>query len=109
MTTKTNGAEFKRFYTDETFWSADVYHDDSIITVNGMAVEDSEDLEKIDDAVIVTVEGGIVYGVKGEPSFESFFKKWRKLQRTASFVVECDKSVVEAIKTAIKQAGGVVK
>jgi len=43
---------------------------------------------------------------KNEPSFEGYIKGWRKQQTTKSFVVECDDTKFEAVKTAIKAAGG---
>lgn len=112
MATKTTGAEFKRFYTDPAFWPDTTYFDDETVTVNGTTWGRTDDFENIPDAAAVTVEGGIVYGPQwkndDEPSFEGYFKRWRKLQTTKSFVVECDESKLEAILAAIKAAGGKV-
>lgn len=115
MATKTTGAELKRFYQDPTYWPQDdgnTWHDDETITVNGDVKEFGVDIGSIPDAAVVTVEGGIVFGPQwksdNEPSFEGYFKRWRKLQKTKSFVVECDESKLEAVMAAIKAAGGKV-
>ena len=109
MATKTTGAEFKRFYKDPAFWPDGVWHEDETVTVNGEEVGPNGELGKIADDAVVTVDGGIVLGPKwkeNEPSFEGYFKSWRKQQTTKSFVVECDESKLEAVKAAIKAAGG---
>lgn len=115
MATKTTGAELKRFYQDPAYWPQDggnTWHDDETITVNGDVFEGTADIGSIPDAAAVTVEGGLVFGPQwtrdNEPSFEAYFKRWRKLQKTKSFVVECDESQLEAVMAAVKAAGGKV-
>lgn len=58
------------------------------------------------------IAGGVVLGLPdrdgNEPSFEAHFKKWRRVQNTVSFVVECDKANLDALKVAIRAAGGSV-
>lgn len=111
MAIKTTGAEFKRFYNDDVYWPpADgIWHEDEILTVNGVVQEDGVDTDAIPDEAEVKIEGGIVFGRDwdgNEPSFEAYFKRWRKKQNTASFLVECDLSILEAVKAAVKAAGG---
>lgn len=115
MATKTTGAELKRFYQDATFWPQDhgnTWHDDETITVGGAVLSRADDIGTISDSAVVTIEGGIVFGPQwkndDEPSFEGYFKRWRKLQKTKSFVVECDESKLDAVLAAIKAAGGKV-
>lgn len=115
MTTKTTGAELKRFYQDATYWPQDngnTWHDDETITVNGEPFGHRLDIGTIPDSAVVTIEGGIVFGPQwttdNEPSFEGYFKRWRKLQTTKSFVVECDEAKLDAVLAAIKAAGGKV-
>lgn len=109
MTTKTNGAEFKRFYTDEAYWpqdSGNTYHEDETVLVNG---GEHDDYETVPDDALVTVDGGIVLGPQwdgNEPSFEAYFKRWRKLQSTISMVVEVDRAKEDSLLAAIKAAGG---
>jgi hypothetical protein len=80
--------------------------------VNGEVLGSDADIDAIPDAAAVTIEGGIVFGPQwtsdNEPSFEGYFKRWRKLQKTKSFVVECDESKLEAVMAVIKAAGGKV-
>lgn len=107
MTTKTTGAEFKRFYSDKEFWpndQGDTFHEDEILTVNG-----ATQFDFIPDDAEVKIEGGIVFGPRwrgDEPSFESYFKLWRKKQNTTFFLTECDVSKFDAVKAAVKAAGG---
>ena len=110
MTTKTTGAEFKRFYMDEVYWPQDdgnTYHEDETVLVNG--AEHDGDYDTIPDNALVTIDGGIVLGPQwdgDEPSFETYFKRWRKLQSTASMVVEVGRAKEDALRAAIKAAGG---
>lgn len=102
MPTKTTGAEFKRFYTDKSIWDdlgEDVYHEDEVVTVDGSGWADG--YEYIPDASKVKIEGGIVFGVsedQEEPSFETYFKRWKKKQTIASLVVVFDKRDEQAIR-----------
>lgn len=109
MTTKTTGAEFKRFYNDPKCWpqdKGDTWHEDEVVLSNGEPIEEYDD---IPDNAIVSVDGGIVFGPQwdgNEPSFETFFKRWRKQQDTVTIVVDAPKDKADAIKAAIKAAGG---
>lgn len=108
MAAKTTGAEFKRFYNDESYWpqSDEVYHEDELLFVNGVAWED--DVNNIPDEAEVKVADGIVYGLgeRSDISFETFFRRWLKMQKARSFLVECDVAVLDAVQAAIKAAGG---
>lgn len=113
MAVKTTGAEFKRFYTDPAFWPPEaashkdnVWHEDELISVDGEQREEGFDFDTIPDSAQVTVEGGVVFGLKDEPSFETYFKRWRKLQSTSVLVVECDVTKLDAVKSAVRAAGG---
>lgn len=121
MATKTTGAEFKRFYTDPKYWPSEssqssaadnIWHEDATIIVNGEEIGPTTDLMTMPDAADVRIEGGIVLGSRwqndDEPSFETYFKRWRKEQSTKSFLVECDESKLEAVLAAVKAAGGKV-
>jgi hypothetical protein len=108
---KTNGAEFRRYYADPAFWPDGAYHDDAIVCVNGVEEVDF-DADAIPDAAVVSIEGGGVFGFAANdgdpPSMEAHFKRWRKTQTTAVFTVECPKDKFDAVKAAIKAAGGKV-
>ena len=108
MAVKTTGAEFKRFYEDPVFWPEDTWHEDTVITVDDNECEDIE-VEAINDSSIVVIEGGVLMGPQWEhegPSLETYFKRWRKQQTTSTFLVQCDNAKLDAIKAAIKAAGG---
>ena len=86
MTVKTTGAEFKRFCNDPEFWPEGAWHEGDEILADG---EEADILDEIPGNAVVSITGGIVFGIEGEePSLESLFKAWRKKQ-TTSFVVEC--------------------
>lgn len=112
MAIKTIGAEFKHFYSDKDFWPEGenyVWHEDETIVVDGAERDREAEIDTISDTAVVVIDGGVIFGPAhggGEPSFESYFKRWRKRQHTASFVVECDKDVFEAVKAAVVAAGG---
>ncbi len=114
MTTKTTGAEFKRFYNDKEIWPDDTWAEDEVVTVDGSSFKNDDgmfDYDTIPDAAIVTVAEGYVDGPQfdGEgPSFETYFKRWKKKQTTATLIVECPLDKVDAVKAAIKAAGGKV-
>lgn len=106
MTVKTTGAEFKRFYNDPAFWPEGAWHEDDDILADG---EEPDILDEIPDNAMVSITGGVVFGLEGEePSLEAWFRKWRKKQTTASFVVECDVTKQADIIAMIISAGGKV-
>ena len=108
MTTKTTGAEFKRFYFDDAYWHDGMWHEDEEIEVDGLPISEYLAFEDIPDTASMRIAGGMVMGLAdgSEPSVESYFKKWRKAQSTVSFVVECDKDKEGAVRSAVRAAGG---
>lgn len=104
MAVKTTGVEFKRFYSDAKYWPVGSWHEEETVLVDDCEIEDSYDT--IPDSSKVTVDGGIVFGQVDEPSLETHFKRWRKEQMTSVFIVEAPIDKVDAVKAAIKAAGG---
>ena len=112
MAIKTTGAEFKRFYRDDTIWMCNgvenMYIDDDTILVNGL--EYDADYEAIPDDAVVKIICGVVYGPQFErgyePSLETYFRRWKKKQTTTAFVVECDIANSDAVMAVVKAAGG---
>lgn len=105
---KMTGAEFWEFYNDPKFWPEGVWHDDEVMTVNGAVVSDYSTETILPDSQ-VTIDGGVIFlDEEGEESrsFEGHIKKWRKSCTVAYFTVEAPKDKLDAIKTAIKAAGG---
>lgn len=110
MPVKTTGAEFKRFFDDSAFWpeDTDTYREGETLIVDGVDYGD-QGFDNIPDNSTVVVSGGVVFNAQmgsSEQSFEGYFKRWRKLQSTASIVVECDISNRDVIVAAIRAAGG---
>jgi hypothetical protein len=109
MSAKTTGAEWKRFYSDKAWWPEGAYHEDDEIIVNGAVWTWDEDPMSIRDESIVTVAGGIVYlkeDAHDGPSLEAYFRRWRKAQNTVVFVCEAPKELEQAVRAAVKAAGG---
>lgn len=103
------GAEWNRFYNDKEWWPENTFHDDAYITINGMDEAEDDDLSKIPDDASVSVTGGAVYhGEYSEDakSLESYFKAWRKKQSTVTMIVEAPREKEDAVREAIKAAGG---
>ncbi len=112
MSVKTTGSELKRFYFDDAYWPDGTWHEDEEIEVDGSPLSEDLGIEDLPDDAVVKIAGGAVIGLPdcGDdgPSFEGYFKKWRRVQNTVSFVVECDKKDVDVLKTSIRAFGGKV-
>ena len=112
MSVKTTGAELKQFYLDNAYWPDGAWHEDEDIEVNGSPLSEDSSIEEVPDDAVVKITGGAVIGLPGYenegPTFEGYFKKWRKAQNTVTFVVECDKKDVDVLKTNIRTFGGKV-
>lgn len=110
---KTTGAEWKAFHADKAYWG-EFCVEDEVVTVNGAQVDEySFDPDTLADADKVTVDGGWVAdqatGSDKEYSLDTFFRRWRKQQTTEYLSVEVSKDKAEAVRAAIKAAGGKVK
>lgn len=112
MAIKVTGAEFKRFYDDKSWWPKNSYHEGADLSINGELQPDGIDSDSVQDTDEVTISGGFMFDPEWEegegPSLEEYFERWRKAQTTEIFSVECDKTIVDAVKAAIRQAGGKV-
>lgn len=89
---KTTGAEWKRFYTDESIWAEGVWHEDEQIEINGKPRDDEGSLDDVSDSDIILLMGGVLVTESANtyPSLETVFKKWRKSQSITTFAVEVD-------------------
>lgn len=108
MSVKTNGAEFKRYYSDPIAWPDGAWHDGAVITVDGKDDEEHGiDLTAVVDGAAISIEGGeICDHPAGDISMETHFKRWRKAQATEAVVIEFDKSKRGEVVAAVKAAGG---
>ena len=111
MATKTTGAEFKAFYSDNAWWPNGVWHEDEEITIEGEPPADDFDLSEVSDDVRMVLANGYVTNNNSEElgSFEGYFRKWRKKQTTAFLTVEVPLDKADVVKAAIIAAGGKVK
>lgn len=56
MTTKTTGAEIKRFYADPEFWpedGGDTWHEEELITIDGTPIDTEKGIAEIREPVAV--------------------------------------------------------
>lgn len=110
MTVKTTGAEFIAYYNDAAAWPDGQYHEGETIAVNGVEIEDGDDIQAIigiNDEVKLS-GGEILDSPREWRSMEAHFKDWRRRQNTETFLVTADKSVAEAVKAAVTSVGGKV-
>ena len=112
MPVKTNGEEFKKYYTDDSIWPDGTWHDDVLITVDGIN-DPGIDLCSIEDSAVVVISGGVfLTGTDADnnaPSLETHFKRWRKAQNVVFLTVEVPRELEEAVVAAITAAGGKVE
>lgn len=116
MSIKLSGAEFKRFYSDRAIWGdegSDTYVDDDAYIIDGLprSAEDEDfNPEDIADAAVVEVTTGyLAHAPKGIPDdYVAAIRKWLRQQKARSILVEIDASKLDALKAAIKAAGGKV-
>ncbi|GLF57956.1 hypothetical protein VNPA152081_18120 [Pseudomonas aeruginosa] len=106
MSIKTTGLELKAFWSDESVWPADSYVDGVHLKVNGQD-DNSEDIEALNDADQVVLEDGYFCDANDEgENLLTVFKRWRKKQNTSYISASCPKELEEAVRAAIKAAGG---
>ena len=111
MAKKITGLEFKKFWSDKAFWPDQTYTDDVVFKVNEKVMDENADIANANDMDLITIENGFVlestmYKSCETPSLLSYFRKWQKTQTTSSFLVDCDNSLLEAVKAAVLAAGG---
>jgi|SRR5690554_2512159 hypothetical protein len=116
MATKTTGLELKTFYADEQYWNpviegeqVELWHEELTLTVNGKKPDGEVAIESLADNDTVLLEyGSVLSAHPAGPtmSFETFFKTWRKKQDTAYLSITVPKGKLDAVKAAVKAAGG---
>ena len=114
------GAELKAFYNDDKFWlksddpPADdgAWHEDVILSVNDEEqTEDFSIQQDLQDDDRVLILDGVVLFCDPETegcTFETFFRRWRKKQSTVYLSVSVPRDKLDAVREAIKAAGGTV-
>jgi len=113
--TKLNGAEWKAFYSDKTFWPEGEdsrIHDDVVIHLNGQPSNQMmADPDSISDTDELIIESGYVATRQQEYicDLDWYFKGWKEKQTSVSFVVTCEPGRVRSIQAAIFDAGGEIQ
>lgn len=117
MRANISGLEFKKFYSDDTFWGGNTYHDDVLVKEHGgnKVWADGDDLHSVPEVAVVTIESGWVdeinpdlTGGATEMSLEDYFKVWQGKQTAPLkvLVVECSAQDEARVREAILEAGG---
>lgn len=124
MPVKLSGADFRRFWADDSVWNPksdvrNIVEDETItiLTKNGTFthLESSDDYQAAtlqDVADLVMVSGGFVYnelnpnGYEDAQSFESVIRRWLKRQTRRIVSVEIQTERLNDLKLAVKQLGG---
>ena len=106
MAMKLSGAEFNAFLNDKTIWpNEDDWLEDELISIDG---GESDGLPgQISDSAVVVVYGGTIRRHdKDDDALLTMIRKWRGLQTTTFLIVRVNKNKEEALRAAIKAAGG---
>jgi hypothetical protein len=111
MAAKTTGTELQAFYGDKSFWpeKPNVWHEDLEVKVNGTLADETFEIALLKPDDLVTIQGGWIYSeapIQTDCSFETYFRRWKKLQDTVVLLVNVPKDKQDAVKAAIKAAGG---
>ena len=109
MAVKTTGAEWKRFYSDETIWPPGAYHEDDEIVVDGTLWNFGDDLMEVSDSAILSISGGTIYLGEHDAfgqSTEACFRRWRKKQNMVFILCESPKDRAAEVEAGIISAGG---
>lgn len=106
MTVTLNGAQFKAFIDDDTYWRDGMWVEDDIVVVDGVEVE-NVDCDTLGDTQQIKVSEGVVMSDDGfEPmSYEIFIKRWLKKQTVKSVVIQFDISKTDEVMALLKQNG----
>lgn len=110
MAAKMTGAEFKRFYNDPLSWPEGTWYEDGVITVDGVEQEEIHE-DKISDTAKVVIVCGVVFLNQDDRegvAFDTYFRRWLKMQTMRQLVVQVDASKLDAVVAAVKAAGGKV-
>lgn len=108
----TTGADFKRYYNDETAWPEGAFHEDVLIYVNQVAMgDDGIYIENIADTAEVVIECGIVMALENDRDMDMLdhFEKWRRAQVFTSVIVDIDPEKRTQLEAAVLALGGVVR
>lgn len=108
-----SGTEWKKFIADDAFWE-DKWLEEWQLEIDGKTYSSEDgpfiDLTEIPSDAKVKITYGCIVDSKGPSVLDlsKFFQKWKKPQTTVHLVIEAPKDKLNAIKKAVKTAGGKV-
>lgn len=108
---KMTGADLKRFYNDDALWVDGMFQEDAEIHINGKQASDTLDADKVDNAAAVEIRGGDVMSGEGDYvcSLPELAQRWFDAQTHTIVTVKIEKSKLEALRAAVKAAGGEIQ
>lgn len=108
MTVKTSGAEWKLFYADQTAWPEGAYHDDTMVSVNGVTNPDIDLGAVVDTDLLEVHQGQVMFPDGHDLDLVDHFTAWKNAQSTSFVVFQAPNDKLDAIKAAIIAAGGTI-
>ncbi len=107
-----DGVTFKRYFEDNQAWPEGTYYDDAEILIDGTPFTDGVDTDALADNAIIEIRDGLILhesdvGVDGT-SLVSHARRWLKQQTLQRLIVEVDADKLDAVRMAVKAAGGVI-
>lgn len=112
MPVKTTGLEWRKFYSDNSFWPKNSWHDEEHVLVDGAEPGDDFNFDEVADETVLTVSGGVVFlneDATDGPSLEAYFRRWKKKQTTSLLIVEVPREAADTMRALIVAAGGKVR
>lgn len=101
---KTNVAEFRRFYADNSYWPEGSWIDDWYIEVDGKEI-DPDDIDVASGTSTVTVQAQVYFDandIENSVSLDTFFHHWKKLQTHTKVVLEIPVDSIDCLRQSAK-------
>lgn len=109
-------SDFAEFMSDKLFWSQDVCWEDCLFSLNGLEVEDLEQVDCKDSDLLSIISGDVIWdsdlpsnhilrkSVNSYYSLRDAFELWLEGRRSRSIVIAFDKSIdLDALSKHILQ------
>lgn len=108
---KTTGAEFHSFYNDPEIWGDKVWHEDEQFFINGSDDVFEGDYSDLNDTDQIKITDGVIYfqDYDNHVPFETYFKKWRRMNKFSFMIVEIPKETEQELRDFVKSLGGRIK
>lgn len=103
---KTTGAQWLAFYSDDAVWGPGGFHEDLLISVNGVETDNEFDDPYVKPADEVRLITGVIMDAADDPQprdILSVFRSWNKRQVSTTVLVEVSKDKVPDLLEAIAE------